>query len=225
MEGSAVISTTTATTMGLVIPLVVLTVTSAITLRRSLATLINFSPLSPSSQGIRNEETDDEGEQEYVEGEEDILPKPEPLGGSMAPPKKISKPSLFQMQSHNKIIENHSPTINVEDRSTATIIRSNSAQQILFAHEKAEVKVPPMDMDAVALRAKLIDADAAKRRALTRLAELERETENLKRRCAELEHKSSMAADGMQQLSVTQRLVSIVLPQLKARRRAVMWKT
>ncbi|KAH9247034.1 hypothetical protein BASA81_015372 [Batrachochytrium salamandrivorans] len=46
------------------------------------------------------------------------------------------------------------------------------------------------NLDAQALRAKLIDADAARRRAMTRVAQLEQETELLAKRCKELEKKA-----------------------------------
>ena len=174
------------TTTSVVIPVALLTLSYAVTFRRSLALLGRFS-----------ETTEEEHEGEIVEGEEDLIPKPEPLGGSLFPPKKLRAATLT------------TPVVDTAMRTTP---------QRLFPHE---YKLP-MDTDAVALRAKLIDADAAKRRAMTRLAELERETEHLKRRCAELERKSTVG-DTLHQLGFTQRFLSMAVPQLKARRR-VLWK-
>ena len=52
---------------------------------------------------------------------------------------------------------------------------------------------------------------------MTRVAELERETENLKLRCAELERKAKNV-DAVSQIPVSQRFLSLLLPNLKVRR-------
>jgi len=165
------------------VPIALLTLSYAVSVRRSLAllgTLSNNSDL----------------EQVHVEGEEDLIPQPEPLGGALAPSKK-SRAAFMLVQP---------------------VEVSVGKSQGLFPHESYKL---PLDTDAAALRTKLIDADAAKRRAMTRVAELERETETLKRRCAELEHKT-VAGDALHQLGFAQKFLSMAIPQLKARRRGVM---
>ena len=51
-----------------------------------------------------------------------------------------------------------------------------------------------MDLGASELRSKLIDADAARRRALVRLSQLEKETLRLQQRCEELERRSASSS-------------------------------
>jgi len=177
-------------TTSVVIPVALLTLSYAVTFRRSFALL---SQLSDTKERESREE-----EEEVVEGEEDLIPNPEPLGGSLSPPKK-SRAAYFAAAA-----------------PMDTAMRTTP--QRLFPHEYRL----PLDTDAAALRSKLIDADAAKRRAMTRLAELERETENLKKRCAELERKTAVG-DTLHQLGITQKFLSMAMPQLKARRR-VLWK-
>jgi hypothetical protein len=142
----------------------------------------------------------DEKEEVFTTKEEE-LPKPEPLGG-VAPlqRRKSSFVPIRQQQQQQRLGERR--------------------PSLPTSFEKL-----PLDVDAATLRAKLVDADAAKRRAMSRVAELERETANLQKRCAELEQKSMNMGDSLQQLSVTQRILSFVIPQLKARgRRGMLWK-
>ena len=194
----------------LAIPITILTLTSFVVLRRGLAIL---------TQGVQYEE---ESEEEFVEGEEELLPTPEPLGGALAPPKRNLRAYEAPHFLHD------------------SSMRVSRLAQASFPFDKQRYELP-LDLDARSLRAKLIDADAAKRRAMTRLAELERETETLKRRCAELEGKvvadrkvasenihslGKLMTDSLQTLGLSQRLlVSIAMPQLKYRGRGVMWKT
>ena len=189
-----------------IVPVTLLTVSYLITLRRGWAWFSGRSKV------------EDVNEEEAVEGEEDIIPKPEPLGGVLSPRNVYYSRPKEPSFKHARQLD----------------VRSRPASPSPFSFEKQRYELP-LDLDAKALRAKLIDADAAKRRAMTRLAELERETENLKIRCAELERKavvaenvqslSKMVADSLQSLGLTQRLLAIAVPQLKYRGRGVMWMT
>lgn len=169
---------------------------------------------------------DDIGDDELIDNEEYALPKPEPLGGTMVQTRKPAVKTVATVPVMS--IKQNSTSISPPPSPSLSAIHSHQ-----FAYEKSRFE-PPLDLDASALRNKLIDADAAKRRAMTRLAELERETETLKRRCAELEHRihgeglrttASMMTDSLQSLGMSQRILSLAVPQIKYKGRSVLWKT
>lgn len=91
------------------------------------------------------------------------IPKPEPLGRGLAPPVRSKSPVLARSNKRKSSIAPPPPPI----------------VHIIPTFDK--------NLDAAQLRTKLIDADAARRRAMTRVAQLERETETLTKRCEELE--------------------------------------
>jgi len=182
-----------------------LTLTYLVSIRRSVALVNRIT-------GNQEQLYQDEDEDDFVvEGEEDLIPKPEPLGGLLPPPRQRAAVLATSTTSQNRLQESSRGS------------HAYASPNIRFGHEKQEYKLP-LDTDAAALRSKLIDADAAKRRAMARLAELERETENLRRRCAELERKS-MVGESLHQLGFSQKFFSMAVPHLKAGRRGVMWKT
>src|SRR4051794_3738123 len=109
------------------IPMALLTITYAVSLRRSAALI---------GQYYDGNATEEEEDNDHVEGDEDLIPKPEPLGSGVP---LTSLPRRNSAVTHSRHAGSRLESRQAHDRQTH--------HQVLFAHEKGLDKIP-MDLDA-----------------------------------------------------------------------------